>query len=48
MKLGKLHYKKMTLEELVTLAQQEDFKALEEIVRREQKNIFATFFLKNA
>lgn len=43
MKLGKLHYKKMTLEELVTLAQQEDFKALEEIVRREQKNIFATF-----
>ena len=43
MKLGKLHYKKMSLEQLVTLAQQEDFKALEEIVRREQKNIFATF-----
>lgn len=33
----------MSLEELVVLAQQDDFKALEELIRNEQKNIFATF-----
>lgn len=43
MNLGKLQYKKMSLENLVILAQQDDYKALEEIIRREQKNIFATF-----
>ena len=39
----KFQYKKMTIEELIILAQQNDYKALEEIIRREQKNIFTTF-----
>ena len=43
MSSSKLQYKKMTLEELVVLAQQDDFKALEELIRQEQKSIFATF-----
>ena len=43
MSSAKLQYKKMTLEELVVLAQQDDFKALEELIRQEQKSIFATF-----
>lgn len=43
MSSSKLQYKKMTLEELVVLAQQDDFKALEELIKIEQKNIFATF-----
>ncbi|MDR1327590.1 MAG: sigma-70 family RNA polymerase sigma factor [Heliobacteriaceae bacterium] len=41
--MSKPHYKKISLEELVVLAQQDDFKALEEIIRREQKNVFAAF-----
>ena len=40
---GKMQYKKMPLEELVVLSQQDDFKALEELIKREQKNIFAAF-----
>ena len=40
---AKLQYKKMTLEELVVFAQQNDFKALEELIKREQKNVYATF-----
>lgn len=43
MSANKLQYRKMTLEELVVLSQQNDFKALEELIRREQKNVFATF-----
>lgn len=39
----KLQYKKMSLEELIVLSQQDDFKALEELIRREQKNVFAAF-----
>lgn len=39
----KLQYKKMSIEELIVLSQQDDMRALEEIIRREQKNIFATF-----
>ena len=38
-----MQYKKMPLEELVVLSQQDDFKALEELIRREQKNVFAAF-----
>lgn len=38
-----LQYKKMPLEELVVLSQQNDFKALEELIRREQKNVYASF-----
>ena len=40
---NKLQYKKMPLEELVVLSQQNDFKALEELIRREQKNVYAAF-----
>ena len=39
----KLQYKKMSTEELVILSQQNDLRALEELIRREQKNIFTTF-----
>ena len=39
----KLVYKKMPLEELVILSQKSDYKALEELIKREQKNVFATF-----
>ena len=35
--------KKMSLEELVVLSQQNDLKALEELIKREQKNVFAAF-----
>ena len=43
MRLGKLQYKKMPLDELVILAQKSDYKALEELIKREQKSVFATF-----
>jgi len=43
MSSSKLQYKKMSIEELVVLAQQDDFKALEELIRNEQRNVFATF-----
>ena len=43
MSARKLQYKKMTLEELVVLSQQNDLKALEELIKREQKNVFAAF-----
>ena len=44
----KLVYKKMPLEELVILSQNNDYKALEELIKREQKNVFATFsYLSN-
>ncbi|MCI1273943.1 MAG: sigma-70 family RNA polymerase sigma factor [Clostridiaceae bacterium] len=40
---NKLTYKKMSLKELVVFAQQDDFKALEELIKREQRNVFAAF-----
>lgn len=40
---AKFQYKKMSLEELVVLSQQDDFKALEELIKREQKSIYASF-----
>ena len=43
MSSNKLQYRKMTLQELVVLSQQNDFKAMEELIKREQKNVFATF-----
>lgn len=43
----KLQYKKMSLEELVILSQQNNFKALEELIRRVQKEIFTTFSYLN-
>ena len=42
MSKNKLFYKKMTIEELVVLAQSEDFSALEELIRRIQKDVYAT------
>ena len=39
MSSSKLQYKKMSLEELVVLAQQDDFKALEELIKNEQKSV---------
>lgn len=41
--MTKLFYKKIPLEELVILSQKSDYRALEELIKREQKNIFATF-----
>lgn len=41
--MTKLFYKKIPLDELVILSQKSDYKALEELIKREQKNIFATF-----
>jgi len=41
--MSKLFYKKIPLDELVLLSQKSDYKALEELIKREQKNIFATF-----
>ena len=40
---NKVQYKKMALEELVVLSQQNDFKALEELIRREQKDVYSAF-----
>ena len=40
---GKLFYKKIPLDELIILSQKNDYRALEELIKREQKNIFATF-----
>ena len=47
MNLGKSQYKKMRLDELVIDSQKGDYKALEELIRREQKNVFATFTYLN-
>lgn len=44
---GKMLYKKIPIEELVMLSQKSDYKALEELIRREQRNIFATFSYLN-
>lgn len=43
-----LQYKKLPLEELIILAQHNDYKALEEIIKREQKNVYAAFAYLNA
>lgn len=46
---NKLFYKKMPLEELVVLAQKEDYKAIEELIRKIQSDVYATlsYLLKN-
>lgn len=43
MALNNLMYKKINTEDLIILAQQNDFKALEELIKREQKHIYITF-----
>lgn len=39
---NKLSYKKMPIEELVVLSQQDDFKALEELIKKIQRDVYAT------
>ena len=41
---GKKQYKSKRLEELIHLAQQDDLDAVEEIVKRNQENIYASFY----
>lgn len=41
---GKKQYKSKSLEELIHLAQQNDLDAVEEIVKRNQENIYASFY----
>lgn len=41
---GKKLYKTKSLEELVTLAQQDNLDALEELVKRNQDNVYASFY----
>lgn len=41
---GKKQYKSKGLEELIHLAQQDDLDAVEEIVKRNQENIYASFY----
>ena len=44
----KLKYKKMSLEEIIVLSQQNDINAIEELIKRIQKNIYASFnYLSN-
>ena len=43
MSLNKFEYKNFSQEKLIELAQNNDIKALEELLRSEQRNIFATF-----
>ena len=41
--ISKKEYKTMSLFELIIQAQQDDYDAIEELIKREQKNIFASF-----
>ena len=41
---GKKQYKSKSLEELIQLAQKDDLDAVEEIVKRNQENIYASFY----
>lgn len=44
----KLRFKNDTNEDLINKAQNDDFEALEELVRREEKNVYATLYYMNA
>ena len=41
---GKKHYKQKTIEELVVMAQQDNLDAVEELIKRNQENIYASFY----
>lgn len=41
--MSSVQYKKITLEEVIVLSRQNDFKALEELIKRIQKSVYATF-----
>ena len=40
--MSKVSYKKMLLSDLITNSQKDDLKALEELLKREQKNIYTS------
>ena len=42
--LNKKQYKNKTTEELVVLSQNDNLKALEELIKRNQDNVYATFY----
>ena len=44
----KIKFKNNTTEALIEKAQNDDYEALEELVRREEKNIYATLYYMNA
>ncbi len=44
----KLKFKNDSTEALINKAQNDDFEALEELIRREEKNIYATLYYMNA
>ena len=46
--LMKLKFKNDSTEALINKAQNDDFEALEELIRREEKNIYATLYYMNA
>ena len=48
MSLTHRHHKKLPREELILLAQRNDYHALEELIRREQKNVYAALYYLNA
>ena len=48
MSLTRRHHKKLPREELILLAQRNDYHALEELIKREQKNVYAAFYYFNA
>ena len=48
MSLINRHHKKLPREELILLAQRNDYHALEELIRREQKNAYAAFYYLKA
>lgn len=43
MSLGKLMYKKLKTEEIIVLAQKNDYKAMDELIKREQRNVYISF-----
>lgn len=44
MHLVKRHHKNLSRDNLILLAQQDDYHALEELIKREQKNVYASFY----
>lgn len=45
---GKKHYKSKTQEELIQLSQQDDLDAIEELVKRNQQSVYASFYYLNS
>lgn len=47
-RLSKRKYKEMNQYDLICSAQEDDYNAISELIKREQKNIYASFFFLNA